>query len=264
LLLVANESFARAEEDIKMMTGMAVSRSSQQRLVQRSEIEISEASGKIETLSIDGGKVRLRTPLGNKSEWKDYKAVSLQGQGSAAFFQENEQLIDWVNSQGKTSVITCLGDGHDGIWNLIQNLGEEYQRREVLDWYHLKENLYKIGGSQRIIKQVEKRLWSGEIDSALAELTAFQGSEVRRFCTYVNKHRSRIPDYGLYRELGICIGSGSVESLPIADWSQNENCGSSMESGKCTTIFTFALCLSQWENSLSISTHCTNGMLPSI
>jgi hypothetical protein len=144
LLLVANESFARAEEDIKMMTGMAVSRSSQQRLVQRSEIEISEASGKIETLSIDGGKVRLRTPLGNKSEWKDYKAVSLQGQGSAAFFQENEQLIDWVNSQGKTSVITCLGDGHDGIWNLIQNLGEEYQRREVLDWYHLKENLYKI------------------------------------------------------------------------------------------------------------------------
>jgi hypothetical protein len=86
LLLAANESFARAEEDIKMMTGMAVSRSSQQRLVQRYKIEISEASGKIETLSIDGGKVRLRTPLGDKSEWKDYKAVSLHGQGSAAFF----------------------------------------------------------------------------------------------------------------------------------------------------------------------------------
>jgi hypothetical protein len=51
-----------------MMTGIAVSRSSQQRLVQRYKLEISEASGKIETLSIDGGKVRLRTPLGNKSE----------------------------------------------------------------------------------------------------------------------------------------------------------------------------------------------------
>jgi hypothetical protein len=82
-----------------------------------------------------------------------------------------------------------------------------------LDWYHLKENLYKLGGSLRIIKQVEKQLWSGEIDSALAELAAFQGEEVMRFCTYVKKHRSRIPDYGLYRELGICIGSGSVESL---------------------------------------------------
>jgi hypothetical protein len=35
-----------------------------------------------------------------------------------------------------------------------------------------------------------------------------------------------------------------------------------MESGKCTTIFTSALCLSQWANSLSISTHCTSGMLP--
>jgi hypothetical protein len=210
LLLAANESFARAEEDIKMMTGIAVSRSSQQRLVQRSKIDLSEASGKIETLSIDGGKVRLRTPLGNKSEWKDYKAVSLHGQGSAAFFQENDRLINWINSQEKTSMITCLGDGHDGIWNLSQNCGEDYQRREVLDWYHLKENLYKLGGSLRIIKQVEKQLWSGEIDSALAELAAFQGEEVMRFCTYVKKHRSRIPDYGLYRELGICIGSGRV------------------------------------------------------
>ena len=28
----------------------------------------------------------------------------------------------------------------------------------------------------------------------------------------VRKHQSRIPDYQLYQELGICIGSGSVES----------------------------------------------------
>jgi len=213
LLLVANESFSRAEEDIKMMTGVAVSKSTQQRLVHRCKIEPDEAPGKIETLSIDGGKVRLRTILGKQSEWKDYKAVSLHGKSSAAFFQENDSLVHWVNSQAKTSVVTCLGDGHDGIWNLVKQIGEDYQRREVLDWYHLSENLHKIGGSQRIIKQIETRLWSGEIDLALSKLDAFKGVEAINFRAYVNKHRSRIPDYGLYKELGICIGSGSVESL---------------------------------------------------
>jgi hypothetical protein len=39
-------------------------------LVDRCKIESDEASGKIETLSIDGGKVRLRTPLGRQSEWE--------------------------------------------------------------------------------------------------------------------------------------------------------------------------------------------------
>jgi hypothetical protein len=63
------------------------------------------------------------------------------------------------------------------------------------------------------IKQIETQLWSGEIDLALSKLDTFKGVEAINFRTYVNKHRSRIPDYGLYKELGICIGSGSVESL---------------------------------------------------
>jgi hypothetical protein len=44
-------------------------------------------------------------------------------------------------------------DGHDEIWNLVKQIGEDYQRREVLDWYHLNENLHKLRGSQRIIRQ---------------------------------------------------------------------------------------------------------------
>jgi hypothetical protein len=28
-------------------------------------------------MSLDGGKVRLRTPLGEPSAWRDYKAVNL-------------------------------------------------------------------------------------------------------------------------------------------------------------------------------------------
>jgi len=41
--------------------------------------------------------------------------------------------------------LTCLGDGHEGIWNLIKKFGQNQVpiKREVLDWYHLKENLYR-------------------------------------------------------------------------------------------------------------------------
>jgi len=172
----------------------------------------SQARVQVEALSIDGGKVRLRTPRGNACEWKDYKAVSLHENICAAFFQENEQLIKWTNSKIRTGVITCLGDGHEGIWNIMAQIGEDYQRREVLDWYHLVENLYKVGGSNKRLKRVEKYLWSGEISLALAEFEGHQKKAVVNFRAYLNKHRARIPDYGLYQELGICIGSGSVES----------------------------------------------------
>ena len=50
---------------------------------------------------------------------RDYKAVRLQSLYYAAFFQDNLSLIDYVNSQPLSSPLGCLGDGHDGIWNLI-------------------------------------------------------------------------------------------------------------------------------------------------
>ena len=31
-------------------------------------------------------------------------------------FQDNEVVIDWVNEQPLACTITCIGDGHDGIW----------------------------------------------------------------------------------------------------------------------------------------------------
>ena len=127
-------------KDIEMMTGIKVSGSSQHRLVQRYKFAPVEVKGAVTALSIDGGKVRLRTPKGLASEWKDYKAVSLHGTVCAAFFQENQPLIDWVNAQPLAPIVTSLGDGHDGVWNLMAQIGESHQRREVLDWFHLNEN----------------------------------------------------------------------------------------------------------------------------
>jgi hypothetical protein len=37
-----------------------------------------------------------------------------------AFFQSEQALIDWTNSQKLLHPIYCIGDGHAGIWNLFQ------------------------------------------------------------------------------------------------------------------------------------------------
>ena len=165
---VAKVSFEDAEKDIKMATGMAVSGSSQQRLVQRYKFEEAEAKSPVEALSVDGGKVRIRTPKGQPSQGRDYKAVSLHGQECAGFFQQNEELLEWVNRQPLTEVVTCLGDGHDGVWNLMEKIG--VKRREILDWYHLVENMNKIGGSNKRLNRIKENLWKGEVKRVLEEL----------------------------------------------------------------------------------------------
>ncbi|CCI05139.1 hypothetical protein MICAC_6970003 [Microcystis aeruginosa PCC 9443] len=43
----------------------------------------------VEEMSLDGGKVRLRTAKGKALIWRDYKAVSFHQLGVAAFFQDN-------------------------------------------------------------------------------------------------------------------------------------------------------------------------------
>jgi len=99
---------------------------------------------------------------------RDYKAVRLQGIYYGTFFQSNLSLSDWVNSQRLLCPLVCLGDGHDGVWNLFEEIGSTAIRQEILDWYHLKENLYKVGGSLKRLKAAETFLWQGlDLASAL-------------------------------------------------------------------------------------------------
>lgn len=94
----------------------------------------------VKELSADGGNIRLRTQYGELCKWEGYKAVCLHELAVAATCKDNPQLIEWVQRQPLAATVTCLGDGHDGIWNLIQPMLPDSQRREVLDWFHLMEN----------------------------------------------------------------------------------------------------------------------------
>lgn len=115
LLLIGNESFQDGEKDIEALTGIKVSHSTLQRLVHRQEFEEPAALQGVSEVSIDGGKVRLRSQIkGVESYWRDYKAVRLQGIYYGTFFQDNLSLTDWVNSQRLVCPLVCLGDGHSG------------------------------------------------------------------------------------------------------------------------------------------------------
>lgn len=80
----------------------------------------------------------------NLGTGKSIKQADCRGYIGRAFFQDNLGLTNWVNSQNIGKTLYCLGDGHDGIWNLFAEIADSDIRQEILDWYHLKENLYKI------------------------------------------------------------------------------------------------------------------------
>lgn len=208
----ANVSYERCAQDIPVLTGMAVSRGTQQRLVHRQTFQLPGVEEAIEEISIDGGKVRLRTPKGESCRWQDYKAVNLHGHRCEAFFQDNEQLVEWVNEQPLATPVTCLGDGHDGIWNLFEDIATSSQRQEILDWFHLVENLNKVGGSQQRLADVEALLWKGDVNGAIEQFIDWQHERVDIFMAYLHKHRHRIVNYSYFQAEGISIGSGTIES----------------------------------------------------
>lgn len=212
MLVSAHASYEQTARDIPVLTGMQVSRGTQQRLVHRQTFELPVVEESVEEMSIDGGKVRIRTPKGKICRWQDYKAVNLHRHCREAFLQEKERLVEWVNQQPLATPLTCLGDGHDGIWNLFEGIASASQRQEILDWFHLKENLYKVGGADPRLNQVEALLWRGDVEAAIEQFKHWQHERVDIFIAYLNKHRHRIVNYSYCQAEGISIGSGTIES----------------------------------------------------
>jgi hypothetical protein len=215
LRLSANESYQNAEIEIEALTGVKVGHTTQQKLVIEQDFQLPLAKQAVSEVSVDGGKVRLRGKLKEGCHWRDYKTVRVQGIYYGAFFDDNQSLVDYVNSQRLVNPLVCLGDGHDGVWNLVKEFGQSkhFERWEILDWYHLKENLYKVGGSLKRLKAAETFLWHGQVEETKALFHHFRGKQGKNFIAYLNKHHSRIVNYSYYQAEQLCsIGSGAVES----------------------------------------------------
>lgn len=216
LRVCANESYQHAQDDLKLLLGVDATHSSLHRCVQRQEMGLAEPSETVESMSLDGRKVRLRsTVAGEPSYWRDYKAACLNEHWVGACLLDNLSLSDWVNAQSLAYPLICLGDGHRGIWKLFEQIATPQQRFEILDWYHLKENLFKVGGDLQRIQPGESLLWHGDVDCVLALFNDCALKQAKNFCAYLKQHHSRIVNYAYLHSMTLSripIGSGAVES----------------------------------------------------
>ena len=212
--MAAKTSYQNAASDVELLTGVRVSAKTQERIVARNPIAEAVITEEVDELALDGGMVRLKTPKGEPSEWRQYKAVRVNGDDvGMAWFQADASLLNWVQTLCLAAILYCLGDGHAGVWSLYEHIGEATERDEILDWFHLNENLHKVGGSLKRIRQAEAFLWEGKVEEASQLFEGLKSKQAKRFRAYLAGHRCRIPNYQYYQMEGLPIGSGPVESL---------------------------------------------------
>jgi hypothetical protein len=73
-------------------------------------------------------------------------------------------------------------------------------------------NLYNVPGSLKRIERLEKLLWQGKLEDAIKELKESKSSKALNFVAYLQKHRTRIPNYEYLQLEGVDIASRAVES----------------------------------------------------
>ena len=133
LRISANVSYSQIAKDVAYLTGIQVPAKPQQRLVHQQRFPVPQAHEALPEVSVDGGKVQIRTPIGQSCQWKNYKTLATDA-GIIAAYHNNALRIDWTHQQPLVSPVTCLGDGQDGIWNIVSQMSIPEQRREILDW----------------------------------------------------------------------------------------------------------------------------------
>ena len=120
--------------------------------------------------------------------------------------------------------IALLGDGAGWLWKHMASCFPK--GREVLDYYHCAEHIYKVAKAQygeKSIKGLEWvesticRLFYAEVSNVIGGLRRMQPKdneakeEIRKLVGYLNNNRERI-HYKADRKGGYPIGSGGIES----------------------------------------------------
>src|ERR687885_320771 len=185
-----------AEKDLENFTGIKISHSTLQRLVNRQEFELPTSKEGVKEITLDGGKVRLRNETkGEACYWKDYKAVCLNNVYSGAFFQNNQDLIDGTNSQKLLHPMYCLGDGHAGVWNIFKDIRgqafkkfcnylESHRCRIINYQYYKEESISSIGSGtvESTIKRIGLRVKISGAQWNIENVSSILGLR----CAYLN------------------------------------------------------------------------------
>ena len=209
------------------------------------EIEMYDDAEKLpRTLYImtDGAAVNTRVEDENGSTWRENKTVIVftdkdmikrkDGSGIiikkeySALIGSAEEFRGFVLSAalkagyGKIRDIVLIGDGAAWIRNMCDEIFPD--ATQILDLYHLKENIYTyakerfnqnekdyVPWAEGVIALIEK----GETDQALREIpeeSVFKPKTVN-LRTYIENNRDKI-NYPYYKKKGWFVGSGAIES----------------------------------------------------
>jgi len=120
--------------------------------------------------------------------------------------------------------IALLGDGAGWLWKHMTSCFPK--RREVLDYYHCAEHVYKVAKAQYGEKSIKGIEWVEnticcpfytEVSNVIGGLRRMQPKdneakeEIRKLIGYLNNNREKI-HYKSDRKGGYSIGSGGIES----------------------------------------------------
>ena len=75
LRISASISYERTAEEVEYLTGMKISKSVQQRLINKQKFELPSAEAPVSEVSVDGEMSLVRTLKGEPCSWKGYKAA---------------------------------------------------------------------------------------------------------------------------------------------------------------------------------------------
>ena len=206
-------------------------------------IEADEKTAGVVYIMTDGAAVNTRIEDENGSTWRENKTViafsnkdliKRKDEGNIIVRKEIAPLIGTSEDfkkfvlrtavaagYGKYNEAVVIGDG--ALW--IRNMSDEIfpDAIQILDLYHLKENIYKFAKhilndnedikkwAEIIIDKIENHY---AVDEALAMIPFIEKlpEGVPNLRTYIENNRSKI-NYPMFRDQGYFVGSGAIESI---------------------------------------------------
>jgi hypothetical protein len=237
-------------------------------------IDADDFTGKRVMLLVDGGRSRTRAlktgrhkkgqkQTGFKTPWREPKLLVIseideQGKkprGSKPIYRGTvgnadelftimDELVEKCTID-KAREIVFLADGADWIWERFKKVRKDYRvsykTTEILDWYHAREHISKLGEAIPYLNGRERKGWCKRLQGLLkvgnyrrfkAEVFAHvrkieqlknrhvqtnrkqpeaKKCQLRRLFNYFEKHKHRMK-YHAYRTNKQPIGSGMIES----------------------------------------------------
>ncbi|MBI4673554.1 MAG: ISKra4 family transposase [Chloroflexi bacterium] len=179
-------------------------------------------------------KVAILARLGQRTTRHGQTVTRLERRRLVAVLGDIEALRPrlwleaWRQGIGQAKVVVWLSDGGRGFWNLYVQRFAVYAIG-ILDFYHAAQNLWKGAAAWLDGRTTQARVWfdtmrhclrHGEQDRVLEELAAALQLEglpdsarktLSQVYAYLQTHREHI-DYAKFKELGLPLGSGLVES----------------------------------------------------